>query len=136
MKGFRDFIIRGNVVGLAVAFVMGAAFNAVVQSFVKDWINPLIAFALPSSVSDLQAAQLSSKPHAFLWGDFLYSVIYFLLVALVLYLFLVRPMAAWEARRAGEPTEKPTRPCPECLSDIPQAARRCAFCTAVVTPAG
>ena len=136
MKGFRDFIIRGNVVGLAVAFVMGAAFNAVVQSFVKDWINPLVSFALPSSVSDLQSAQLSTKPHAFLWGDFLYSVMYFLLVALVLYFALVRPMSAWEARRSGESTEKPTRPCPECLSDIPEAARRCAFCTATVPAAG
>jgi large conductance mechanosensitive channel len=126
IKEFRQFLLRGNVVDLAVAVVIGAAFGAVVTAFVADLITPLIAaiFGKPS-FSDLTFTINGSR---FLYGDFLNAVLAFVLVAAAIFVAVVKPMNALAARRARaeDPT---TRDCPECLSEIPLAARRCAYCT-------
>src|SRR5205807_9831485 len=129
LKGFKEFLIRGNVVDLAVAVVMGGAFGAVVAALVKDLITPLIAavFGKP----DFSAIAFEINGSKFLVGDFLNAVVAFLLVATAVYFFVVTPVNALMARiRRGEaPPDPTTKKCPECLSEIPIAARRCAFCT-------
>lgn len=134
MRGFRDFILRGNVAALAVAFVVGGAFGALVQGFVKDFITPLIA--IPGSGQDFGGYTFTLGHGTFHYGDFVDLVIAFLVIAAVIYFVLVVPMQRFEARRTTPATEKTTRDCPECLSNIPLAARRCAFCTAEVPPVG
>ncbi|HEX4754990.1 MAG TPA: large conductance mechanosensitive channel protein MscL [Candidatus Dormibacteraeota bacterium] len=134
MKGFKDFILRGNVVGLAVAFVIGGAFGVLVQGFVKDIITPLLS--IPGSGQDFSSYTFNIGHGTFHYGDVINLVIAFVIIAAVIYFALVIPMAKLEARRAGPSTEVPTRECPECLSKIPAAARRCAFCTAQVPPVG
>jgi large conductance mechanosensitive channel len=134
MKGFKEFILRGNVVGLAVAFVIGGAFGVLVQGFVKDFVSPLIA--IPGSGQDFAAYTFTIGHGTFRYGDFINLVIAFIVIAAVIYFALVVPMQKLEARRSGPPAEATARECPECLSDIPRAARRCAFCTAPVSPAG
>jgi len=132
LKGFKEFIFRGNVVDLAVAVVMGAAFGAVVSAFVKDLLTPLIAaIAGKPDFSGLTFAINNSK---FLYGNFINAIVSFLLVATAVYFFVVAPLNALNARLKKEapPAAPTTRPCPECLSEIPLAARRCAHCTAVV----
>lgn len=133
MKGFRDFILRGNVVALAVAFVIGGAFGTLVQGFVKDIITPIIA--IPGSGADFASYSFSIGGGIFRYGDFVDLVIAFLAIAAAVYFVLVVPMQKLEKRLAGPPTEPTTRQCPECLSNIPLAARRCAFCTAQVPTA-
>ena len=132
IKEFRQFLLRGNVVDLAVAVVIGAAFGAVVTAFVADLITPLIAaiFGKPS-FSELTFTINGSR---FLYGDFLNAVLAFVLVAAAIFFVIVKPMNALAARRARaeDPT---TRDCPECLSEIPLAARRCAYCTVDLQPA-
>jgi large conductance mechanosensitive channel len=128
-KGFRDFILRGNVIDLAVAVIIGVAFNAVVASIVTNFVTPLIALA--GGAPDF--SELRSGP--FLWGNILNDVLSFLITALVVYFFVVLPANRLMARfQPSQPAAQPTRQCPECLSDIPAAARRCAFCTAEVAP--
>lgn len=130
LKGFRDFILRGNMLDLAVAVVIGAAFGAIVNSLVKDVLTPLIGaiFGQP----DFSALTLGP----ILIGNFLNALIAFLMVAVVIYFFVVAPMNRLTARLKSTPPEpQPTRQCPQCLSEIPQAARRCAFCTAEVVDA-
>lgn len=134
MKGFRDFILRGNVAALAVAFVIGGAFGLLVQGFVKDFITPLIA--IPGSGLNFADYSFTVGHGTFRYGDFIDLTIAFLVVAAAIYFALVLPMQRLEERRAGTPTETTTRECPECLSSIPKAARRCAFCTAEVPPVG
>jgi large conductance mechanosensitive channel len=132
-KDFRDFILRGNVVDLAVGVVIGAAFNTVVQAFTKGFITPLIGIPGKLSVGDVTFSINGSK---FLIGEFINTLISFLLTAAVVYFFVVRPMNWLAARSKTEtPVDETTRECPECLSKIPIAARRCAFCTSVVTEA-
>jgi large conductance mechanosensitive channel len=134
LKGFRDFILRGNVVDLAVAVVIGAAFGAVVTALVKDLLTPLIGAIVGQH--DFSALTFAINGSRFLYGDFLNALIAFLSVAAVVYFFVVTPMNTVMARlKPGRPVDKPVRPCPECESDIPIAARRCAFCTAEVGPA-
>ncbi len=130
MKGFREFILRGNVVGLAVAFVIGSAFGALVQGFVKDFITPLIA--IPGSGPNFSSYSFTIGHGHFLYGDFVNLLIAFVVIAAAIYFALVLPVQKLEARRTSPATEETTRKCPECLSDIPMAARRCAFCTAEV----
>ena len=134
MKGFRDFILRGNVAALAVAFVIGSAFGLLVQGFVKDIITPIIE--IPGSVPNFASATFTIGKGTFKYGDFVNLVIAFVVIAAAIYFALVLPMQRLEERRAGTPTETTTRECPECLSTIPKAARRCAFCTAEVPPVG
>jgi large conductance mechanosensitive channel len=132
VKEFRQFLLRGNVVDLAVAVVIGAAFGAVVTAFVADLITPLIAaiFGKPS----FSSLSFTINGSHFLYGDFLNAVLSFVLVAAAIFFVVVKPMNALAARRARaeDPT---TRDCPECLSEIPLAARRCAYCTVELQPA-
>jgi len=127
LKGFRDFVLRGNVIDLAVAVVMGVAFTAVVNSVVKNFITPLIALLVGSP----DFSQIRTGP--LLWGNILNDLLTFIITAAVVYFFVVAPVNRLLAR-INPPKQKTTRECPECLSDIPLAARRCAYCTAEVTP--
>jgi large conductance mechanosensitive channel len=130
---FKDFALRGNVLDLAIAVVIGTAFGAVVTALVKDLITPLIAaiFGKP----DFSNFHFSVNHSRFLYGDFLNAVVTFLSVAAAVFFFIVEPVNAWKERRRQAPEpESDTRPCPECLSEIPKAARRCSFCTVAVSP--
>ena len=132
MKGFKEFILRGNVMDLAVAVVIGAAFTAVVTALVKDLLTPLIAAI--AGAPDFSGIALTVNGSKLLIGDFLNAVIAFLMLATVVYFFVVLPMNTLMARlKRGEVAPDPTtKKCPECLSEIPIKARRCAFCTSVI----
>jgi len=125
-RGFREFVVRGNVIDLAVAVVIGAAFGAVIAAFVKDLITPLIAAFIGKP--DFSALGVTINGSRLLVGDFLNAVISFVMVAAAIYVFVVTPVNALNARRkrGEDPT---TKKCPECLSEVPVGARRCAFCT-------
>jgi large conductance mechanosensitive channel len=133
MKGFRDFILRGNLVDLAVAVVIGTAFGVIVAALVKDLITPLIAAI--GGKPDFSNLSFTINKSRFLYGDFINALITFLIIAAVVYFLVVKPVAALLERLMPKKEVGPTRSCPECLSDIPAAARRCAFCTAEVGPA-
>jgi large conductance mechanosensitive channel len=132
MNGFKRFLMRGNVVDLAVAVVIGAAFGAVVTAFVKDLITPLIAAV--AGKPDFSALALTINGSRFPVGDFLNALVSFLMVATAIYFFVVAPMNALaERRKRGEaPADPTTKRCPECLSEIPIGARRCAHCTSAL----
>lgn len=133
LKGFKLFLLRGNVVDMAVGIVIGAAFGAVVTGFVKDLLTPLIAAFLGKP--DFAALTFSVHGSQFLIGDFINTLVAFLIIAAAIYFFVVVPVNALVARTRREPPADPTtRKCPECQSEIPIAARRCAFCTATVSP--
>jgi large conductance mechanosensitive channel len=133
MSGFQKFLLRGNVVDLAVAVIIGAAFGAVVTAFVKDIVTPIIgAFG---GLPDFSAWFFTVNGSKFLIGDFVNSLISFVVIAFVVYYFVVVPVQRLMDRYKPEelpPAPTTTRECPECLSKIPKAARRCAFCTAEV----
>ena len=136
LTDFKKFILRGNVVDLAVAVTVGLAFAAVVTAFVNDLITPLIAaiFGKPN-FSDLSFTLNHSK---FRYGSFINALLSFLIIATVVFFAVVVPLTALMRRLNVLPKDEPepeTHPCPECLSDIPVAARRCAFCTSEVTAA-
>jgi large conductance mechanosensitive channel len=131
MKGFKAFLLRGNVVDLAVGVVIGVAFGAVVTAFVKDLMTPLIAALVGKP--DFANLSFTINNSRFLYGDFFNNVVTFVIVAVVIYFFVVLPFTALMARLHKEPPPDPTiRKCPECLSDIPIEARRCAFCGELV----
>jgi len=132
LKGFKQFVFRGNVLDLAVAVVIGAAFGAVVTALVKDLVTPLIAALVTKP--DFSAIVFTINGSKFLIGEFINAVVSFLLVAAAIYFFVVAPVNALMARMArGEaPPDPTTKKCPECLSDVPLAAKRCAFCTSVL----
>ena len=134
LKGFRTFLLRGNVVDLAVAVVIGGAFGAVVAAPVKDLLTPLIAAIVGKR--DFSAIQFTVNGSQFLIGDFINAIVSFVLVAAAIYFFVVTPMnMMMERRRRGEtPPDPTTKKCPECLSEVPLAARRCAFCTQPFEP--
>jgi large conductance mechanosensitive channel len=129
MTGFRQFILRGNVIDLSVAVVIGAAFGAVVAALVKDLLTPLIGALV--GAPDFSSLVLQVNGSNILIGDFINAVVSFLLVAAAVYYVIVVPVNAINARRnRGEaPPDPTTKKCPECLSEVPVAARRCAFCT-------
>jgi|SRR4051812_6411651 large conductance mechanosensitive channel len=129
MKGFKQFLLRGNVVDLAVAVVIGAAFGAVVTSFVKDLFTPLIAAIVGKQ--DFSALTFEVNGSKFLYGEFLNALISFLLVAAAVYFFVVLPIntLVQRFRKAPATPDPTTKKCPECLSEIPIDARRCAHCT-------
>lgn len=128
MRGFRTFLLRGNVVDLAIAVVIGVAFTAVVAAFVKDLVTPLIA-ALGGK-PDFAGLYFTINKSRFLYGDFINGIVAFLIIAAVVYFLVVIPYTAMVARSRKEPPADPTtKKCPECLSEIPKDARRCAFCT-------
>jgi len=135
MKGFKQFLLRGNVVDLAVAVVVGAAFGAVVSAFVKDLLTPLIAAIVGKP--DFSALTFEVNGSRFLYGEFINAAVSFLLVSVAVYFFVVLPINTLiqRYRKAPAPADPTTRKCPECLSEIPLAARRCAFCTAALPAA-
>ena len=131
---FKAFLLRGNVVDLAVGVVIGLAFGAVIAAFVADLLTPLIAAIFGSH--DFSALTFTINGSVFRYGDFFNAVIAFLTVAAAVFFFVVRPVNALMRRYKTETdVDMPTRDCPECLSAIPVGARRCAFCTAQVAPA-
>ena len=136
LSDFKKFVLRGNVVDLAVAVVIGAAFTAVITAFVKDFITPLIAAVFgKQNFSNLYFTVNHSR---FDYGAFINALLSFLIVATVVFFAVVLPLNALMKRMNLQPKDEPepeTRECPECLSDIPVAARRCAFCTSEVAPA-
>jgi len=131
LKEFREFILRGNLVDLAVAVVLGTAFGAVVTAFVKSLVTPLIAAI--GGQSDFSNLTFKINGSAFLYGEFLNALVAFAIIAAVVFFFVVKPVNALMARRKVDTAaDQLTRACPECLSDIPAAATRCAFCTTEV----
>jgi large conductance mechanosensitive channel len=125
LKGFRDFILRGNVIDLAVAVIIGTAFSAITKSLVDDIITPLIAAVIGKPDFSNVVFTIGTTPIKI--GNFINAVIYFLIIAFVIYFFLVLPVQKLLARIKG-PEAAATKPCPECLSDIPLGAHRCKFC--------
>jgi large conductance mechanosensitive channel len=129
LREFKEFLLRGNLIEIAVGLVLALAFTAVVTSLVEDLVTPLIAalFGKP----DFSGLDFTINDSVFRYGEFLNAVISFVLIAAVLFFLVVKPVNAIAKRRA-RPEEPATRECPECLSQIPAGARRCAFCTAEV----
>ena len=130
---FKQFLLRGNVIDLAVAFVVGAAFAALVQAAVADLLTPLVAaiFGQP----DFSNLKFTVNGSVFRYGHFLNQVVSFVLIAVVVFFFVVKPInRLTELSRRRESPDPTTRKCPECLSEIPIDARRCAFCTSEVAP--
>ncbi|HEY5162113.1 MAG TPA: large conductance mechanosensitive channel protein MscL [Terriglobales bacterium] len=132
MKGFKQFLLRGNVLDLAVGVVIGVAFGAVITSFVKNLLTPLIAALVGKP--DFSAYSFEINGSKLLYGEFVNTVISFLLVATAVYFFLVLPMnkLVERSRRSAVPADPTTKKCPECLSEIPIEARRCAHCTTAI----
>jgi large conductance mechanosensitive channel len=131
MKDFREFLLRGNLVDMAMGIVIGLAFAAVITALVGDLITPLIA-AIGGNPNFSNLSFTINKSH-FLYGAFIDALLTFLIIAAVVFFFVVRPVNALMARRRTEPpVDETVRKCPECLSEIPVAARRCAFCTAQI----
>ena len=133
LRDFKTFLLRGNVVDLAVAIVMGAAFGALVTALVRDLLTPIVAliFGKPN-FSNLSFTINGSH---FLYGDFLNYLVAFLSIAAAVFFFVVQPVNAMMRRQHSHPDpQADTRPCTECLSEIPREAHRCAFCTSVQGP--
>ncbi len=132
MSGFRKFLMRGNLIDLAVAVVVGVAFNAVVQALVKDIITPLIG-AITGSKVPFAGYTFHFNGQKFLYGDVINAALSFVVIAAVVYYLLVAPSEKLTtlATRNKIATE---RPCPECLSEIPIGAKRCMYCTSEVPP--
>jgi large conductance mechanosensitive channel len=129
MKGFKQFLLRGSVVDLAVGVVIGAAFGNVVNSMVKGLLTPFIAAIVKQP--DFSSISFTIRGSKFLFGDFVNSVVSFVIIAAAVYFAVVLPMNALMARvqRSDKPAQPSTKKCPECLSEIPIEARRCAHCT-------
>jgi len=129
LKGFKQFMLRGNVVDLAVAVVIGGAFGAVVTALVKDLITPLLAAV--GGKPDFSAIVFTVNGSKFLIGDFINAIVSFVMIGAAIYFFVVTPVNALQARinRGEAPPDPTTKKCPECLSEVPIAAKRCAFCT-------
>ncbi len=136
MKGFKQFMLRGNVLDLAVAVVMGAAFGAVVTALVKDLITPIIAAIVGKP--DFSGIVFTVNGSKFLIGEFINAVVSFLLIGAAVYFFVVLPVNKIMARirRGEQPPDPTTKKCPECLSEVPIGARRCAFCTSSLEVGG
>jgi len=128
MKDFREFVLRGNVVDLAVALVIGAVFGSLVTAFVGAFISPLVA--LVTGQVNIESLTFTIASAQFPYGLFLEALLTFVLVALAVFFVVVKPINSLrERQRRGEAVDPTTKPCPECLSEIPVEARRCAFCT-------
>jgi len=130
IKEFKTFVLRGNVVDLAIAVVIGAAFGAVVQAFVKDLVTPLIS--IPGK-ADFANLTFTINGSVFRYGDFINSVITFVSVAAAVFFFVVKPVNRMRGVKPDDDVEM--RECPECLTSIPAAAHRCSACTTKLTPA-
>lgn len=131
MNGFKQFLLRGNVVDMAVGIVVGAAFGTVVTSFVKDLLTPLIAAIVRQP--DFSAIKFELNGSKFLVGEFVNAVVAFVIIASAVYFAVVLPINALVARARKQPPADPTtKKCPECISEIPIQAKRCAFCTSAL----
>jgi len=131
LQEFKAFLLRGNVVDLAVAVVIGVAFGALVTSLVEDLFTPLIAAIIGEP--DFSGLTFTINGSQFFYGNFINALISFISIATVIFFFVVKPMNVLIARSRREPPADPTtKKCPECQSEIPIAARRCAFCTSEV----
>jgi large conductance mechanosensitive channel len=128
---FKKFLLRGNIIDLAVAFIMAGAFALVVLSLVEDIINPIIAAIVGKP--DFSDLTISVGDATITYGNFITTLINFVLIAIAVFFIIVKPVGAYMTRRAAA-EDATTRSCPECLSDIPVAATRCPFCTTQVTP--
>jgi large conductance mechanosensitive channel len=127
LKDFKQFLLRGNVVDLAVGIVIGAAFGAVVTALVRDLLTPIVAAIIGKP--DFSALTFTIHKSTFHYGDFINVLIAFVSIAAAVFFFVVKPVNALMARRKTEPdVDSETSPCPECLSEIPRKARKCAFC--------
>lgn len=134
LKEFKAFVLRGNVIDLAVGVAVGAAFTAVVTSFTENLLTPLLA--IPGEQASFADMAFEVNGATFRYGAFFDSVVSFVLVAAALFFLIVKPVNTLMSRNRTEPdVESPTRSCPHCLSNIPRPASRCAFCTAEVEPA-
>ncbi|HUZ81491.1 MAG TPA: large conductance mechanosensitive channel protein MscL [Gaiellaceae bacterium] len=134
MKAFKEFLLRGNLVDMAVGVVIGVAFSAVVTALVADLVTPLIAAI--GGKPDFSFLHFTINHSVFLYGAFINALLAFVIIGAVVFFLVLKPVNALMAERRTEPpVASTTRPCPECLSEIPNAARRCAFCTAEVAPA-
>lgn len=133
-RDFRTFLLRGNVVDLAVGVVIGVAFGAVVTALVKDLITPIVAAVIGKP--DFSGLTFTINGSRFLYGEFINAVVAFVSIAAAVFFFVVKPVnLLMERRKTGVEVEATTRPCTECLSGIPLEARRCAFCTSAQAPA-
>jgi large conductance mechanosensitive channel len=132
LSDFKKFILRGNTVDLAVAVVIGAAFGAIVTALVKDLITPLIAAI--GGQPDFSGLHFTINNSKFLYGDFINAVISFLIISAVVFFLIIQPLNKLMTRvnRSKTSEDSTEKKCPECLSDIPKAAKRCAFCTSKV----
>ena len=127
IEEFKEFAVKGNVVDLAVGIVIGAAFGAVVKALVGDLLTPIVAAIIGKP--DFSGLSFTIHNSRFFYGDFINQVISFVSIAAAVFFFVVQPVNALMARRkTGVDVESETRPCSECLSEIPRAARKCAFC--------
>jgi large conductance mechanosensitive channel len=134
IKEFKTFLLRGNVVDLAVGIVIGAAFGALVTSMVEDLLTPVIAAIIGKP--DFSNLTFTINDSVFRYGEFLNALIAFLSVATAVFFFVVKPINTLNRRaRAGQEEDSDMRPCPECLTEIPREARRCAHCTTPVAAA-
>jgi large conductance mechanosensitive channel len=131
LKDFKSFLLRGNVVDLAVGIVIGAAFGAVVTALVADLITPIIAAIIGKP--NFSELQFTINGSVFKYGSFLNALLAFISIAAAVFFFVVKPMNALMARRRAHPdADSEVVPCPECLSEIPREARRCAYCASAV----
>jgi large conductance mechanosensitive channel len=132
LKEFKEFVLRGNVVDLAVAVVIGAAFSSIVNSLVKDLVTPLIAAI--GGQPDFSRLSFTLNNSKFMYGDFINAIISFLLIASVIFFFVVKPINTLLARakRKKTPDDPTSKKCPACLSEINIKATRCAYCTSMI----
>lgn len=131
LKEFKQFLLRGNVVDLAVGVVIGASFGTVVSALVADFLTPFISAV--AKVPDFSGLMFTINGSNFMYGHLINSVISFILVAAAVFFFVIKPMNLLiERSRKGPPADPTTKKCPECLSEIPLEAKRCGFCTQVI----
>jgi large conductance mechanosensitive channel len=133
VKEFKEFLLRGNLLDLAVAVVIGAAFTGVVNSFVSNLVTPLIK-AIFGGSEQFNALHFTINGSKITYGAFLDSVLSFVIVALVIFFLVIKPVNSLMKRLGRSPDEDPLRECPDCLSKVPEAATRCAYCTSALTP--
>ena len=134
MKDFKDFLLRGNLIDLAVAVVIGVAFTAVVTAFVNSLITPLIK-AIFGGKNQFAGLYFTLNGSKFTYGAFLNALLSFVIIAAVVFFLVIKPVNSLSARLGMAPKEEPMRDCPECLSKVPEAATRCAYCTTQLAPA-
>ncbi len=134
LKDFKDFLLRGNLIDLAVAVVLGVAFTALVTSFVNSLITPFIK-AIFGGNSQFSGLYFTINGSKFTYGSFLNALLSFVIIAAVIFFLVIKPVNHLMDRLGMTPKEDPMRECPECLSKVPEAATRCAYCTSQLAPA-